>query len=102
MGAEGLEVHDGEQLLVADDAAGFAKRCAELLTDETLRASLAEAAHRHWTERITADALERRRGRGHRDGRRARESLPDPCDALTGRVTIGEPGRGDQIGSRRL
>ena len=70
MGAEGLEVHGGEQLLIADDKSGFAERCAELLTDETLRASLADAAHRHWTERFTADALERAVAGPHRCRRR--------------------------------
>lgn len=40
MGAEGLMVNDGEHLLIADDAAGFASRVSRLMGDPELRRSL--------------------------------------------------------------
>lgn len=45
-GAEGLEVLDGEHLLIADDAPRFAAQVLRLLDDRALRARLARNAHR--------------------------------------------------------
>jgi hypothetical protein len=45
-GAEGLSVTAGEHLLIADDAAGFARETARLLGDEGLRRRLAENGRR--------------------------------------------------------
>jgi glycosyltransferase involved in cell wall biosynthesis len=58
VGAEGLDATDGEHLLIADDAGSFARRCAELLTDERRREALTTAAHAHWQQRFTNEALE--------------------------------------------
>jgi glycosyltransferase involved in cell wall biosynthesis len=44
VGAEGLSVSDGENILIADTAEGFAERCLELLNDSSLAARLASAA----------------------------------------------------------
>jgi polysaccharide biosynthesis protein PslH len=59
VGAEGLDAHHGEHLLLADDAESFASAVVELLDDDGLRASLAAAARqlyqeRYSTERFTA------------------------------------------------
>lgn len=43
IGAEGLDVRDGENILIADDPAGFAERCVRLLDAEEERARIAEA-----------------------------------------------------------
>jgi glycosyltransferase involved in cell wall biosynthesis len=50
-GAEGLEVVDGEHLLLADDPEAFAHRTAQLLRDPTLRRRLAFDARRRVEER---------------------------------------------------
>jgi sugar transferase (PEP-CTERM/EpsH1 system associated) len=47
LGAEGLAAHDGRDLLVADDEAGFAERVLSLLADPVLRASVAAAGRRY-------------------------------------------------------
>lgn len=43
VGAEGLEVHPPNDILMADDAEAFAERCLELLDDEPRAAQIAEA-----------------------------------------------------------
>lgn len=53
LGAEGLEVEDGRQLLLADDPRTFAERCQRLLTDTGLRRRVVDAAERHYLERHT-------------------------------------------------
>jgi glycosyltransferase involved in cell wall biosynthesis len=55
MGAEGLHVTDGEHLLLADDAEGFAAACARALGDVGLRHSLADAAERRYLERYEGE-----------------------------------------------
>lgn len=44
IGAEGLEVHPGRDIRIADSAAAFAGACVELLEDESLRRRQAAAA----------------------------------------------------------
>ncbi len=44
IGAEGLDVRDGENILIADSPREFADACLELLEDKTLRRSLARTA----------------------------------------------------------
>lgn len=51
IGCEGIDVTDGEHLLVADDAAAFARRCIEAVTDGRLRITLVESAEQRWTDR---------------------------------------------------
>ena len=46
IGAEGLDVRDGEHLLVADGTDGFVAACVRLLSDSDLRTRLVEEAHR--------------------------------------------------------
>lgn len=59
IGCEGIELTDGLDALVVDDALGFASACARLLTDGQLRQSLADRgaelfeAHYDW-EKIEA------------------------------------------------
>ena len=43
IGCEGIDVVDGQHVLIADDAAGFAQACGRLLTDVQLRSSLTDA-----------------------------------------------------------
>lgn len=56
-GAEGIDVTDGEQLLIADDAAAFAARVVALLGDAALRARLSHAARRLVAERYDWDVI---------------------------------------------
>ena len=51
VGCEGLDVVDGEHLLVADDPATFASACIRLHENADLRASLVAAAAELWTNR---------------------------------------------------
>jgi glycosyltransferase involved in cell wall biosynthesis len=51
IGAEGLHVEPGRELLVADDPQSFAEACVRLLQDTQLRASLAESAHQVFLDR---------------------------------------------------
>jgi len=51
VGAEGLDVEDGRQLLLAEDAASFAKACVRGLKDQELRRTLVEAAQLRFLER---------------------------------------------------
>lgn len=51
VGAEGLDVEDGRQLLMADDASTFAKACILALNVLDLRRSLIEEAERRFLER---------------------------------------------------
>lgn len=44
IGAEGLDVHDGENVALANSAAGFAERCLALLSDAEARARIAAQA----------------------------------------------------------
>ena len=51
VGAEGLDLEDGRQLLLAENAASFARACVLALTTRDLRRGLVEAAHRRFLER---------------------------------------------------
>ena len=51
VGCEGLDVVDGEHLLVADDPAAFAAACLRLGEDAGLRARLVSAAEELWRSR---------------------------------------------------
>lgn len=69
LGAEGYEVRDGEELLLADDAASFARAVVALLRDPARRAALGRAARRfvesRYDWRVLApriEALEKREG----------------------------------------
>lgn len=46
LGAEGLDVTDGKDILIADDTEGFAAAIISVLTDPALQRSLAEGLHR--------------------------------------------------------
>ena len=59
MGAAGLAVVDGRELLIADEPVAFATACVTLLRDEVERERLVTAAERHWQERYRPEALER-------------------------------------------
>ena len=50
-GAEGLDIRDGEHILLADDSAAFAERVLQLLGDPALRQRLAANARRLVEER---------------------------------------------------
>ena len=51
VGAEGLDLDDGRELLLAQDAPGFAKACILLLKTPEVRRHLVETAHRRFLER---------------------------------------------------
>jgi glycosyltransferase involved in cell wall biosynthesis len=54
IGCEGLDVRDGEHLLVADTPADFAHACARVLQDKELSLRLARNARRLILERYDA------------------------------------------------
>ena len=62
IGAEGLDVVDGQHVLLADDAEGFAQACVTLLTQPALRRQLVDAAHSLFLDRyqwsVAQDRLE--------------------------------------------
>jgi polysaccharide biosynthesis protein PslH len=60
VGAEGLPVTDGQDIVLADDPAEFAQRILELLRDDGRRRSIAEAGRRLVTQVHTWDAVARR------------------------------------------
>lgn len=57
VGAEGLGVEDGRELLLADDAEGLAAACARLLLEPALRARLVEAAYAHYLATFERDVV---------------------------------------------
>ncbi len=59
VGAEGLDFSDGEQIRIADSAAGFAGAIAELLADPDARRRQAAAARRRVEERYGWDSIGR-------------------------------------------
>lgn len=59
-GAEGLDVVDGEHLLLADDPQRFAAAVLRLLADDALAARLAANARRLVEQRYDWDTLGRR------------------------------------------
>ncbi len=58
VGAEGLEVEDGAELLIGDTADALAAALARLLTDEGIRRALTERAHRRYLDRYRSDVVE--------------------------------------------
>lgn len=59
VGAEGLDITAGHELLLADDPADFARACVEALTDEALRRRLVAAGHERWERDHHVDVLRR-------------------------------------------
>jgi len=63
LGAEGLGLEDGRDVLLADDPADFARAVERLLGDDELRRKLGDAAHdtvqRHFDWPVLAGRLER-------------------------------------------
>ncbi len=51
IGAEGLELHDGKELLIADDATAFARRIEILLTDKAVWEGLSRQGREHISSR---------------------------------------------------
>jgi len=60
VGCEGLEVTDGEHLLIGDDSEGLARRCVALLRDPALRQRLAVRGRELVEEKYTWDSIESR------------------------------------------
>lgn len=60
IGCEGIDVSAGEHLLVADDAAAFARACVAAVTDGERRAALIGAAERRYLERYRWDTIRER------------------------------------------
>jgi glycosyltransferase involved in cell wall biosynthesis len=60
VGAEGLDVVDGEHILIADSADEFADRIERLLADPSLRGKLGRAGRALVTERYRWDSLARK------------------------------------------
>jgi glycosyltransferase involved in cell wall biosynthesis len=59
VGAEGLDLVDGEEIRIADSAAGFAGAIAELLADPDVRRRQAAAARRRVEESYGWDSIGR-------------------------------------------
>jgi len=81
IGAEGLDLPDGESILIADDAQSFADRVVQLLSSPSLAAQIVDSGRRHVVHRFDwnrigerlRDVLETRIGlsaRAHAGGRR--------------------------------
>jgi len=62
-GAVGYDVHDGEEILLADRPYEFALACIRLLRDPQLREHVSERAHRRFLEQWTWDSFESSVGR---------------------------------------
>jgi hypothetical protein len=77
VGAEGLDVRDGEHLLLADTTESFAAACARLLEDRELRAHLIDNASRLLSARYTSA--------------NAQAHIVDAVRRLTGQPTSEEP-----------
>jgi polysaccharide biosynthesis protein PslH len=58
LGAFGYAVRDGEEILIADTAAGFAEACRSLLTDPARRARLGRAGRDFFVANLSWDAIE--------------------------------------------
>jgi glycosyltransferase involved in cell wall biosynthesis len=59
VGAEGLPVTDGRDIVLADDPAEFARRTVELLRDEGRRRSLGTAGRQLVTENFSWESVAR-------------------------------------------
>src|SRR5207248_2505937 len=51
LGAFGYELHDGDELFLADDPKLFASRCIELIQSPELGEAIADRAHRRFLRR---------------------------------------------------
>ena len=58
LGAEGLGVQDGRELLIGDTDEELVAACARLLTDTALREALADRAQAHFAERFAGEVVE--------------------------------------------
>jgi glycosyltransferase involved in cell wall biosynthesis len=58
VGCEGIDVRDGHDALIADDAASFARACVRLLSDGALRQRLADAGAELFARRYDWDGIE--------------------------------------------
>jgi glycosyltransferase involved in cell wall biosynthesis len=56
-GAEGLEIHNGSNIYIADEAGAFAARCLELLESREKRHSMADEAWRMVSSRYSWDSV---------------------------------------------
>ena len=70
VGAEGLDLTDGEEIRIADSAAGFAEAITALLGDPAARARQAAAARRRVEEKYGWDSIGRAFSRELRERRR--------------------------------
>jgi glycosyltransferase involved in cell wall biosynthesis len=59
VGAEGLRYTDGEDIVLADDPAGFADACVRLLLDDSARTSLAKNARQRTVKELSWEAVSR-------------------------------------------
>lgn len=59
IGAEGLDVTDGRDILLRDDPGDFAAACAQLLRDRDMRARLGEAGRRLYLAKYSPTAVEK-------------------------------------------
>ena len=58
LGAEGLGAQDGIHLLIGDTVDAIAAACARLLTDQALRETMVDRAHRLFLDRFQAEVVE--------------------------------------------
>jgi glycosyltransferase involved in cell wall biosynthesis len=58
LGAEGLDVIHGRHALLADDPQSFAENCVRVLSDESLRRSLVDEAHRLFLQRFESKQVQ--------------------------------------------
>ena len=58
LGAEGLEVEDGVHLLLADDPVAIARACSVLLSNVSLRQTIADNAHALFLERYESGVVQ--------------------------------------------
>jgi len=59
VGAEGLHYNNGEDIALADDAAGFADACIHLLSDDAVQSSLARHARERAVRELSWEAVSR-------------------------------------------
>jgi glycosyltransferase involved in cell wall biosynthesis len=57
IGAEGLDVTSGSDIIIADGAAAFAKECLRIWRDDILRRQIAAMGHDLWRRKYSAAAL---------------------------------------------
>jgi polysaccharide biosynthesis protein PslH len=57
VGAEGLEIHDGGNIAIADTPADFSRRCLELLDDASAREAMAATAGRIVAEKYSWESV---------------------------------------------